>query len=266
MTIDCPAFVKKALRHVAIIMDGNGRWAERRGRTRFSGHERGAAAVRRTTEAAVQLGLKQLTLFAFSTENWRRPKNEVNFLMKLFTRFLRSESDRLRANGIRLRAIGRLHELPKHVCNELRRTMELTRRCDAMTLCLAVNYGARQELVDACRRLLSLVRRGRITLEELNEAMIDKCLYQPDMPPLDLIIRTGGEMRLSNFLLWQAAYAEIWVTPVCWPDFDETHLREAIDAFLHRKRRFGGLPQSDAGAITTAAANVHSVLFMGPSQ
>jgi undecaprenyl diphosphate synthase len=225
---------------VAIIMDGNGRWAERRGRPRLVGHRVGAAAVRRVTEAALRLGLEQVTLFAFSSENWQRPAEEVAFLMRLFRRFLRAEAPRLLSNGIRLLAIGRLHELPPDVREELARAVELTSSCRKLTLCLAVNYGARGELVDACRALARQVSEQEAVPEGMDEEAINACLYQPDMPPLDLIIRTGGEMRLSNFLLWQAAYAELWFTPVCWPDFREEHLREAVAAFRRRDRRFGG--------------------------
>ena len=229
-------------RHVAIIMDGNGRWAEQRGWERFAGHRAGVDAVRRTTEEAVRLGIEQLTLYAFSTENWRRPTREVNFLMKLFSRFLRAERENLRANGVRLTTIGRTDELPVFVQEELEHAIEFTAKEKALTLCMAINYGARRELVDACRMLVRLGRDRLITPEKVDELAIKACLYQPDMPPLDLMIRTGGEMRLSNFLLWQAAYAEIWVTPVCWPDFAPKHLHDAIAVFQKRERRFGGVP------------------------
>ncbi len=232
---------EKGPHHVAIIMDGNGRWAQRRGRRRLTGHRLGATAVRNITEAAVELGLKQLTLYAFSTENWCRPPEEVSFLMRLFRRFLRSERRRLIANNVRLRAIGRLGELPPLVREELMRTMDLTRHCTGTTLCLAVNYGARSELVDAVRNILRFARERQIGPAEIGEATIEACLYQPDMPPLDLLIRTGGEMRLSNFLLWQAAYAELWMTPVCWPEFGREHLCEAIRVFQGRARKFGTL-------------------------
>jgi len=228
-------------RHVGIIMDGNGRWAQERGRPRAVGHRMGAAAVRRTVRAAVQLGIEQLTLFAFSTENWRRPQVEVRFLMRLIRRFLRVERDELKHNGIRLHAIGRLDELPEEVRRELARTMAYTRGGERLTLCLALNYGGRAELVDACKELVRRSLAGTIGPAQINEEAFGACLYQPDMPPLDLIIRTGGELRLSNFMLWQAAYAELWSTPVAWPDFDEAHLRQAIDAFSRRKRRFGGV-------------------------
>jgi undecaprenyl diphosphate synthase len=229
-------------RHVGIIMDGNGRWAQERGRSRLVGHRVGTIAVRRTVREAARLGIEQLTLFAFSTENWRRPAAEVGFLWRLIGRFLRAECRELRENGIRLRAIGRLDGLPEEVRGELRRAIAFTRGGRALTLCLAVNYGGRAEIVDACRRIVRQAVAGRISADQINEETLGASLYQPDTPPLDLIIRTGGEMRLSNFLLWQAAYAELWVTPVAWPDFGEELLREAVSDFLRRDRRFGGLP------------------------
>ena len=223
-------------------MDGNGRWAERRGLPRRAGHRAGARAVRRTVEAAVAMGLEQLTLYVFSTENWRRPKEEVDALMRLFRKFLRQERRTLLKNGVRLLAIGQTERLPLPVRHALAETIEDTRTGRAMTLCLAVNYGGRAELVDAVRRVARAVASGETAVEAVDDALLEACLYQPDMAPLDLIIRTGGEMRLSNFLLWQAAYAEIWVTPVLWPDFGEDDLRAAVSAFQFRDRRFGGRP------------------------
>ena len=245
-------------RHVAIIMDGNGRWAARSARPRFVGHRAGAAAVRRTAEAAARLHLDQLTLFALSTENLRRPRTELQCLNRLFVRFLRSERDTLLANNIRLRAIGRLHDLCANVRRELDETINLTRACRGMTLCLAVNYGARAELVDACRTLVRLAAERRVTPAAIDEAALNAALYQPDMPPLDLIIRTGGDMRLSNFLLWQAAYAEIYVTPVYWPDFNETHLHRAIADFRRRSRRFGLLPTNPPSPSPLHETRSHS--------
>ncbi len=237
-----PVEVSRKPRHVGIIMDGNGRWALRRQRPRVVGHRVGATAVRKTAETAIRLGIEQLTLFAFSSENWKRPPEEVNYLMRLFLRFLQGERDRLIENGIRLRAIGRLSELPKSVQKALEEAIEASRDCDRLTLCLAVNYGSRCEIVDACRKLAALASAGELCPADIDEAAVEESLYQSDMPPLDLVIRTAGEMRLSNFLLWQAAYAEFWVTPVCWPDFREKHLIEAVNNYGRRERRFGGLP------------------------
>lgn len=233
-------------RHVGIIMDGNGRWAQRRGKPRVVGHRMGARAVRLVTEAAARMGLAQITLFAFSSENWKRPGEEVRFLMRLFQRFLRAERAHLLANDVRLRVIGRLAGLPLPVRKELADTVGATRCCTGLTLCLAVNYGGRPELVDACRALARQATSGAVAPDEIEESDVEAHLYQPDMPRLDLVIRTGGEMRLSNFLLWQAAYAELWVTPVCWPDFGEEELRQAVAAFQQRERRFGGLVPSRA--------------------
>ena len=230
--------------HIAIIMDGNGRWAKRHGKSRSAGHRAGGDAVRRTTEAAVRLGLEQLTLFAFSTENWRRPQREVKLLMRLFAGFLRSERPTLIKNGVHLAVIGRTDDLPIAVQEELRHTIHDTRRGRNMTLCLAINYGARNELTHACRRIAREVQAGCLMPEFIHEGILDAHLYQPDMPPLDLIIRTGGNYRLSNFLLWQAAYAELYFTHTFWPDFGEGHLMQAIAAFQHRERRFGGLARS----------------------
>jgi len=223
-------------------MDGNGRWAQRRGRSRMTGHRMGAAAVRRVVREAATLGIEQLTLFAFSTENWGRPRMEVSFLMRLIRRFLRGECGELRRNGIRLRAIGRFDELPGEVRSELERTISLTRGGGGMTLCLALNYGGRAELTDACRELVREAAAGGIGADGITEERLAARLYQPEMPALDLIIRTGGEMRLSNFLLWQAAYSELWFTQLPWPDFAEEDFRRAVADFGSRMRRFGGAP------------------------
>jgi undecaprenyl diphosphate synthase len=222
------------------------------------GHRMGAEAVRRTVREAANLGIEQLTLFAFSTENWSRPRTEVLFLMRLFRRFLREERDELRYNGIRLLAIGRLDEFPEEVRRELRRTIEFTRTGWRLTLCLALNYGGRVELVDACREIARRATAGELAIDGINEETLGGCMYQPDMPPLDLIIRTGGELRLSNFMLWQAAYAELWVTPVAWPEFGERHLRNAILHFLGRERRFGGLYQPGGKVVPPPAVELES--------
>lgn len=231
--------------HVAVIMDGNGRWAQTRGLKRIRGHRHGVESVRAVTRHAARLGLKQLTLFAFSTENWKRPAVEVRTLMRLLRRYLIDERSELMENGIRLRSVGAIAGLPAEVQAALRETEALTRENRGMTLCLALNYGSRTELAEAARRLALDALAGRVRLEGLSgpdlEAALEARLYQPDMPPLDLLIRTAGERRLSNFLLWQMSYAEFWVTEVPWPEFREEHLEEALADYATRVRRFGGL-------------------------
>ena len=232
-------------RHVAIIMDGNGRWAEARGLPRVAGHEAGVESVRAITRHAARLGLDQLTLYAFSTENWKRPETEVDFLMELLRHYLVQERDELMDNSIRLSAIGRLDRLSEPVQETLAETASLTAKNDRMRLTLALNYGGQSELADAARRLARDAMEGRVDLDALKDGALERAvsdrLYQPDMVPLDLMIRTAGEQRLSNFLLWQTAYAEIYVTDVQWPDFREANLEAALEAFATRTRRFGGL-------------------------
>jgi undecaprenyl diphosphate synthase len=239
-------------RHIAIIMDGNGRWAEARDMRRVKGHEAGIDSVRAISEECARLGVEQLTLYAFSEENWKRPRLEIEFLMRMLKRFLVKERDTLMRNNMRFGAIGRLERLPKDVRRELDKTTELASRNTGTRLCLALSYGGRAELVDAARKLAELVQAGELKPEEIDENMLAGALYQPGMPEPDLVIRTGGEMRLSNFLLWQVSYAEFYVTDTLWPDFREEHLHAAIEDFRHRERRFGGLnqqakPRSAAG-------------------
>ena len=232
-------------RHVAVIMDGNGRWAQARGLVRMRGHEHGVESVRAVTRHAARLGLEQLTLFAFSTENWKRPRAEVSFLMRLLRRYLIEERGELMENDIRLRSIGRIDGLPKTVQRELRKTEALTRGNGGMVLCLALNYGSRTELADAARELARDAVAGRVQLEHLDEAGLERALaerlYQPGMPALDLLVRTAGEQRLSNFLLWQMSYGEFHVTDVAWPEFREEHLDRALEDYRSRTRSFGGL-------------------------
>lgn len=229
-------------RHLAITMDGNGRWARQRRLPRVAGHRAGAEAVRRTVETCARLGLPALTLYAFSTENWKRPEAEVSFLMRLLQRYLRSEVAELRQQNIRLEAIGRLSDLPDPVQARLQEARAATARQTGMVLTLALNYGGRAEIADACQRLLREARAaGALDRLEFTEAALQSRLYQPDLPELDLLIRTSGEMRVSNFLLWQLAYAEIWVTPVLWPDFGQPELIAALREFQGRERRFGGV-------------------------
>ena len=232
-------------RHVAIIMDGNGRWAQARGMPRILGHQSGVESVRAVTRHAVRLGLDQLTLYAFSTENWRRPAEEIEFLMGLLEHFLVEERDELMENDVQLLAIGRIQGLPTEVRVALAETQALTRGNRGLKLCLALNYGGRLELAEGARQLADDARAGRIDLDALDGERLERALaerlYQPDMPPVDLLIRTAGESRLSNFLLWQMAYGEIWITEVCWPDFREEELEASLASFATRERRFGGL-------------------------
>lgn len=228
-------------RHIAIIMDGNGRWARGRGLPRVEGHRRGESAVRGIVEHCGELGVEYLTLYTFSAENWRRSQEEVSALMRLIEFVARKEINELHRKGVRLRVIGRMHELPGSLQDELRRDMELTRENTGLNLNLAINYGGRAEIVDATRRLAEQVALGLLRPEEITEEALAGALYYPGMPDPDLVIRTGGELRLSNFLLWQAAYSEIWVTHTLWPDFGRQELDEAIRSYRCRERRFGGV-------------------------
>ena len=230
---------QKPPRHIAIIMDGNGRWATARGLPREFGHQAGAQTVRRIVEACCELGVGILTLYAFSWENWDRPAHEIRELMTLLGDFLRRERPTLLEHRIRLRAIGRLNELPPDVVGSLQRLMAETAGFDRMTLVLALSYGGRQEIVDAARRLAALVREGTLSLEQIDEARVTRQLYAPDIPDPDLLIRTSGEQRLSNFLLWQCSYTELYATPKHWPDFTKADLVEAIAEYGRRERRFG---------------------------
>ncbi|MDE1889293.1 MAG: isoprenyl transferase [Planctomycetota bacterium] len=227
--------------HIAIILDGNGRWARRRGFTRMRGHRKGVEAVREITRECSKKHIKQLTLYAFSQENWKRPQREISFLMKLLKNFLIKERKETKENNIRLTAIGRINGLPEDVQRELTISLEESKNNTGMILCLALNYGGRSEIVDAARKIAEDVKSGKISLEEITEETFNKYLYISNMPEPDLLIRTGGEVRISNFLLWEISYTELWFTPVCWPDFNKTHLEEAIEHYSHRERRFGGL-------------------------
>lgn len=226
-------------RHLAVIMDGNGRWAQQRGLPRVAGHEAGAESVREMTRACARLGMQALTLYSFSTENWGRPEDEVTALMALLERYLREELDELTTNRIRLRAIGEVDRLPKHVATALRLVTEATAHQTGMNLVLALSYGSRAELTTAVRRIAADVAAGRLDPDAVDEAAIASRLYAPDLPDPDLLIRTSGELRLSNFLLWQLAYAELYVTDVMWPDFRPPHLDVALRQFSSRQRRFG---------------------------
>jgi undecaprenyl diphosphate synthase len=226
-------------RHVAVIMDGNGRWAEERGLTRFDGHRAGIEAVRAVVRASHELGIPILTLYAFSTENWSRPQAEVDDLMQLLDGYLDSELDEVMRNGIRVRAVGRLERLPEAVRRKLQHAVERTQENREMQLVFALSYGGRAEIVDAARKLLRDYELGKVDPDHLDEKTFADCLYAPDLPDPDLLIRTGAESRVSNFLLWQIAYAEILVSPVMWPDFRKSHLVEAVLEFQGRERRYG---------------------------
>lgn len=227
-------------RHVAIIMDGNGRWAQQQGLMRTAGHEEGARSIRTVTTECARLGLERLTLYAFSHENWRRPRAEVAYLMRLLKKFLVQERPTLIENDVRLTAIGRLDDLPDTARRELDRTMEISAGHRGLNLCLALSYGGRLEIVDACRALAQQVAEGRLRPDEIDEQSIASHLYQPGRDP-DLLIRTAGELRVSNFLLWQISYAELHVTPACWPDFGVEQLHAALRAYATRTRKYGGL-------------------------
>jgi undecaprenyl diphosphate synthase len=219
-------------------MDGNGRWAQQRGLPRLAGHRAGTENIRRIVECCVDLGVHYLTLYAFSTENWSRPPDEVAGLMALLVEYVDREVDALHAQGVRLRHLGRLEELAPHLQRTVCRAVELTQHNTRFTLAVALNYGGRAEIVDAVRRLMT----DGVAPEDVNEALIGRYLTTGDLPDPDLVIRTAGEMRLSNFLLWQAAYSEYYATPVYWPDFGPKDLEEAVQSFARRQRRFGGLP------------------------
>ena len=229
-------------RHIAVIMDGNGRWAERRGLSRAEGHEAGARGVRQAIEGCREMGVRCLTLYAFSTENWRRSKVEVNALFRLMSKYIRKEVAEIHKNNIRVLLLGEMDRLPARAAADLRYCLELTANNTAMDVCVALNYGARTEIARAARLLCEDAAAGRIRPEQVDEAAVAGRLYAPDHAEVDLLIRTSGELRLSNFLLWQLSYAEIVVTPTLWPDFDKQCLCDAIVEYQRRARRFGGRP------------------------
>jgi undecaprenyl diphosphate synthase len=243
-------------KHIAIIMDGNGRWARRRHMPRIAGHRAGVTAVRSTVETAARIHIPALTLYAFSEENWKkRPKSEVDFLMRLLGRYLKLEVPTLNKNNIRLEYIGRQHELPESVQERMEWARRATENNTGMTLTLALNYSARSELVDAFRSLVqAAARNGGIDHLHVDEEAIGRHLYTKHLPDPDLVVRTSGEMRLSNFLLWQLAYAEIHVTPTLWPDFRGHHLLEGIAEYQKRERRYGGLNDDHAHHHASRAA------------
>lgn len=237
-------------RHIAVIMDGNGRWAQRQGLPRVEGHRRGVASVRRTVEECARLGIEQLTLYCLSSENWKRPQYELDFLMHLLEQYMIEERSTIMANNIQVRIIGRRDGIPEQVQQEMDRTIELSASNTGTTLCLAINYGGRGEMVDAVRKMASEAAAGTLDPDSITEDDIAAHLYTAGMPDPDLLIRTAGEMRISNFLLWQISYAELWVTQQCWPEFCEETLHQAIRDFAGRDRRFGGLNVDSAEGAT----------------
>lgn len=231
--------LEKLPRHIAVIMDGNGRWAKQHGKPRIFGHRNGVRAVRAITEAAAELGIEYLTLYAFSTENWGRPHTEVSALMGLLVETMHNEINTLMKNNIRLQAIGDITKLPEATYRTLLKGMEQTRDNSRMTLVLALNYSARWEMIQAVQQIATAVQNGQIQPSEINEQVFTNALSTKGIPDPELLLRTSGETRLSNFLLWQAAYAELYFTSVMWPDFDKQHLYEAIVNYQNRERRFG---------------------------
>jgi undecaprenyl diphosphate synthase len=228
-------------RHVAIIMDGNGRWAQRQHLPRIEGHRRGVASVRRTVEEAARLKLGQLTLYCLSSENWKRPQRELDFLMHLLEQYMIEERATIMRQNVAVRVIGRRDGIPAATLAEMDKTVEMSAANSGTRLCLAINYGGRREIVDAVQKMAEEVRSGALAPETIDEATVAAHLYSAGMPDPDLLIRTAGEMRISNFLLWQISYAELWVTDRCWPEFEIADFHQAIRDFAARDRRFGGI-------------------------
>ena len=229
----------KKINHVAIIMDGNGRWAQQQGHQRTFGHENGVESVRSVVEGACELGIPYLTLYAFSTENWNRPKEEIDLLMGLLGKAIAEEVDKLHANGVRLLTTGRMENLPADCQVALQKAMEKTAGNTRLNLVLALSYSGRAELTDMAKSIARQAVAGDLNPDNIDETTIQQHLYHPEIPDVDLMIRTGGDIRVSNFLLWEIAYAELFFTPVLWPDFRKDHLREIVAQFTSRKRRFG---------------------------
>ncbi|GAB2882114.1 polyprenyl diphosphate synthase [Microbulbifer echini] len=236
-------------RHIAIIMDGNGRWAARRGLSPSAGHKAGVERIRDLLTACRSRGVEALTLFAFSSENWQRPPKEVELLMSLFHSYLRKEARRMRDEGVRLRVIGRRDRFSSRLQRAIEEAEEITRDCDQGDLVIAADYGGRWDIAQAARRLAEEVTRGERSLDAIDEDAVDSHIQLADLPPVDLLIRSSGEQRISNFILWQAAYSELFFTDTLWPDFDEAALDEAIEVFQQRDRRFGGRAEDDGTAV-----------------
>ena len=231
--------------HIAIILDGNGRWAKKRGLPRTAGHQEGAMNVREITKLCANIGIKALTVYAFSTENWKRPDEEVKFLMKLPIKFFNEFAPELVENNIRLKVIGNVEELPIDLQQKVLEISELTKNNKKMTLTIALNYGSQDEIKQAVQAIATEVKNGQLNVEDINEDVIDQHLMTSDLPPLDLMIRTSGELRISNYLLWQLAYAELYFTSIAWPDFKEEQLYEALLDYQKRNRRFGALNEAN---------------------
>jgi len=229
--------------HIAVIMDGNGRWAKEKGKNRVFGHKNGVNAVREVSEACAELGVKYLTLYAFSVENWKRPKLEVAALMELLVRTIGSETSTLMKNNIKLTTIGAVDALPKRAQEKLNQVIEATKNNSRLTLSLALSYGGRTEILDACKKLANQVKNSEISVDDISESIFNQHLYAPSTPDPELMIRTSGEHRLSNFLLWQAAYTELYFTEEYWPDFNKESLYKAILSFQNRERRFGKISE-----------------------
>ncbi|MGL4849074.1 MAG: isoprenyl transferase [Clostridium sp.] len=227
--------------HIAIIMDGNGRWAKKRKLPRTMGHKAGVETIRRVLKEADRLGIKYMTLYAFSTENWKRPKEEVGALMKLLVQYLRQEINELHKNGVRINVLGDIDMLPKECVEEIEKSIEKTKNNTGITMNIALNYGGRNEIVRGIKEIAEEIQSGKIKVSDINEDMFENYLYTKGVPDPDIIIRPSGEQRLSNFLLWQCAYSEFWYSNICWPDFKEKDLHQAIYDFQGRDRRFGGI-------------------------
>jgi undecaprenyl diphosphate synthase len=232
-------------RHIAVIMDGNGRWARRQDKPRMFGHRAGANAVRAIVTECARLRLDALTLYSFSIENWKRPSEEVEFLMELYVEYLNEEREELMENNVRFVQIGRRHPLPQRVLEELDKIVQCTEKNSGLTLVLALNYGSRTEIADAAAAIARDAKAGRLDPNDVTEDLFQQYLYTATLPDPDLLIRTAGEMRVSNYLLWQISYAELYVSDVCWPDFGVDQLHEAIRAFARRKRKFGGVREEE---------------------
>lgn len=228
-------------KHIAIIMDGNGRWAKKRKLPRTMGHKAGVETIRRVLKEADKLGVKYMTLYAFSTENWKRPKEEVNALMKLLIQYLRQEINELHKNGVKINVLGDITKLPKECQEEIEKSVDKTKNNVGITMNVALNYGGRDEILRAVKSISEEVLKGNINIEDINDEVMENYLYTKGVPDPDIIIRPSGEQRLSNFLLWQCAYSEFWYSDICWPDFKEEDLHRAIYDFQRRDRRFGGV-------------------------